>query len=131
MSQENVEAHKRAIEASNRRDLDTILALAHEQVVVEPRRAAMEGGFDGYDGCAVGGRTCLRCCPTPNLKWSRSVTSERLRSPGCALAATAPGVPLRWKKSSGRSAGGVAAATPWGRNCMREKEALEAAGLSE
>ena len=50
MSQENVEAHKRAIEAFNRRDLDTILALAHEQVVVEPRRAAMEGGFDGYDG---------------------------------------------------------------------------------
>ena len=45
MSQENVEAHKRAIDAFNRRDLDTILAQAPLGMVW--RRRSAQNDTDG------------------------------------------------------------------------------------
>jgi ketosteroid isomerase-like protein len=45
-----VELLRRAYAAFSRRDLDTILALAHDEVVVESRLVAIEGGYRGLEG---------------------------------------------------------------------------------
>lgn len=50
MSQENVELARRAFQAFNDRDLDTVLAGLHDDVEVFPRIAAVEGGYRGHDG---------------------------------------------------------------------------------
>ena len=44
MSKENVELAYRAYDAFNRRDWDAFLALVDDQVEVESRLVAMEGG---------------------------------------------------------------------------------------
>jgi ketosteroid isomerase-like protein len=44
MSRENVELHRRAIEAFNRRDLETWLELADERVEFVPLNLELEGG---------------------------------------------------------------------------------------
>ena len=50
MSEENVEAFKRAVEAFNRRDLDAATEGYSPEVVFEPLAAAIEGGLSGPDG---------------------------------------------------------------------------------
>lgn len=56
MSQVNVEAHNRAIEAFHRRDLDTMLALADEDVVVESRIGLSLGAAAFVRGRRLGRR---------------------------------------------------------------------------
>ena len=50
MSQENVELTRRAFQAFNDRDLDTVLASLHADVEAFPRLAAVEGGYRGHEG---------------------------------------------------------------------------------
>jgi ketosteroid isomerase-like protein len=50
VSEENVELHRRAIDAVNRRDLEGFLALSDEDVEVVSRVVAFEGGLRGHDG---------------------------------------------------------------------------------
>jgi ketosteroid isomerase-like protein len=50
MSQENVEAFKRGIEAGNRGDVDGVLRETAEDVVFLPARSAVEGGYHGHAG---------------------------------------------------------------------------------
>ena len=50
MSRENVELHRRAIDAVNRRDLEGFLALMDADVEVVSRIVAVEGGLHGHDG---------------------------------------------------------------------------------
>ena len=50
MSQENVELAYRYVDAFNRRDLGTYLALTDEDVEATPRTGAMEGSYHGHDG---------------------------------------------------------------------------------
>jgi ketosteroid isomerase-like protein len=50
MSQENIDLSYRAAEAFNQRDLETFLALQHEDVEGFPLARAMEGGYCGHDG---------------------------------------------------------------------------------
>jgi ketosteroid isomerase-like protein len=50
MSQENVELTRRAFQAFNDRDLDTVLAGLHDDVEAFPRLAAVEGGYRGHEG---------------------------------------------------------------------------------
>ena len=49
MSQENVDAFRRATEAMNRGEVD-IPGLIHPEVVFEPLRSGTEGPFVGHDG---------------------------------------------------------------------------------
>lgn len=50
MSQENVDLTRRAFQAFEDRDLDTLLAMLDEDVEALPILAAMEGGYRGHDG---------------------------------------------------------------------------------
>ena len=50
MSQENVEAVHRGVDAMNRGELDPILDLIADEVVWEPRRASFEGAYHGHTG---------------------------------------------------------------------------------
>ena len=50
MSQENVEAFRRMVEAGNRGDVDGVLREAAEDVVFLAARSAVEGGYHGHDG---------------------------------------------------------------------------------
>jgi hypothetical protein len=54
MSQENVDRMLELLDAFNRRDLDAFVALAHDQIEVESRLVAMEGGYHGHEGLLVG-----------------------------------------------------------------------------
>jgi ketosteroid isomerase-like protein len=50
MSEENVELHHRSIDAVNRRDLESFLALMDEEVEAVSRIVAVEGGLHGHEG---------------------------------------------------------------------------------
>ena len=50
MSEENVELAYRAYDAFSRRDWDAFLALMDDEVEVESRLVAMEGGYHGHEG---------------------------------------------------------------------------------
>jgi ketosteroid isomerase-like protein len=50
MSRENVDRALLMYEAFNRRDLHAVLALMHDEVEIEPRLSALEGGYRGHEG---------------------------------------------------------------------------------
>ena len=50
MSQGNVDLARRAYEAFNRRDLEAFLALLDDEVEIDSRLVAIEGGYHGHDG---------------------------------------------------------------------------------
>ena len=50
MSRENVENHRRGVDAVNRRDLDALLNLTDTDVEAESRLVAVEGGYRGHEG---------------------------------------------------------------------------------
>lgn len=50
MSQENVDLALHACDAFNGRELDALLTLMDDEVVVESRLAAVEGGYRGHEG---------------------------------------------------------------------------------
>jgi ketosteroid isomerase-like protein len=50
MSRENVDLAVLMYEAFNRRDLEGMLALMHDEVEIEPRLGALEGDYRGHEG---------------------------------------------------------------------------------
>ena len=50
MSRENVDLTLLMYEIFNRRDLDAVLALMHDEVEIEPRLGALEGDYRGHEG---------------------------------------------------------------------------------
>ena len=131
MSQENVEAHEHAIEAFKRRDLDTMVALAHEDVVVESRIAAMEGGYRGHAGVRRWWENLFEMFPDYDIEAVEvrdlgEVTLARIRARGHGAGSAAPVEEVLWQIGRWRDG-----RYTWWRNCMSEEEALEAAGLSE
>jgi hypothetical protein len=57
MSRENVDLALLMCEIFNRRDLDALLALMHDEVEIEPRFGALERDYRGHEECAAGGAT--------------------------------------------------------------------------
>ena len=68
MSRKNLDLVLRLYELFNRRDLDAVLALMHDEVEIEPRLGALEGEYRGREECAGGGATSLMPCLTTPLK---------------------------------------------------------------
>jgi ketosteroid isomerase-like protein len=131
MSQENVELVRRALEAFNRRDLDAMLALADEDVVVESRLAAMEGGYRGHEGVRRWRQDTFDVLPDYEVEVDEvrdlgDVTLARLRARGHGAGSAAPLEEVIWHVARWRDGRNT-----WWRNCITEEEALEAAGLSE
>jgi ketosteroid isomerase-like protein len=50
MSRENLELHRRAVDAFNRGDFDALLDLIDEDIEVFSRLVIMEGGYQGHEG---------------------------------------------------------------------------------
>src|SRR3954452_9242519 len=50
MSRENMDLALLMYELFNRRDLDAMLALMHDEVEIEPRLGALEGDYRGHEG---------------------------------------------------------------------------------
>jgi ketosteroid isomerase-like protein len=131
MSEENVELARRAFEAFNRRDLDTMLALADEEIVVESRLAAVEGGYHGHQGVRRWWADTLDVLPDYEVEVDEvrdfgDVTLARLRARAHGAGSAAPLEEVVWNVARWR-----AGRNTWWHNCMTEEEALEAAGLRE
>ena len=50
MSRENVDLALLMFESFNRRDLDALLPLMHDEVEIEPRLGALEGDYRAHEG---------------------------------------------------------------------------------
>jgi ketosteroid isomerase-like protein len=130
MSEENVQLARRAYEAFNRRDLDAFLVSVDEQVEMESRLVAIEGGYHGHQGIRRWWEDFLGAFPDYEIEL------EEIRDLG--------DVTLSHFKGWGHSEGGIPLIDPvwqpmrwrsgkvvWIRVCLTESEALEAAGLAE
>ena len=108
MSQENVERARRAYEAFNRRDRDDFLALMDEEVEVESRLVAMEGGYHGHEGVRRWWDDFLGAfpdytCEIEELRDLGDVTLCHSRGWGHSAGSDAPLVdpfwqPIRWSR---------------------------------
>ena len=131
MSEENVQLAYRVADAFNRRDWDAFLALMDDQVEVESRLVAMEGGYHGHEGLRRWWNDFLGAFPdytaeVEELRDLGDVTLAHVRGWGHSAASHTPIVdpfwqPIRWRDGK----------CVWWRNCSTEAEALKAAGLSE
>ena len=68
MSRKNVDRALELLGAFNRRDLDAFVALAHDEIEVESRLVAMEGGYRGHGGLRRWWEDFLGAFPDYNLE---------------------------------------------------------------
>ena len=127
-----MELARRAYDAFNRRDWDAFLALMDDEVEVESRLVAMEGGYHGHEGLRRWWNDFLGTfpdyiCEIEELRdLDEDVTLGHIRGWGRGAGSTTPVVdpfwqPIRWRDRK----------CVWWRNCSTEAEALEAAGLRD
>jgi SnoaL-like domain len=130
MSQENIDRALALLDAFNRRDLDVFLAMTDEEIEVESRLVAMEGGYHGHAGLRRWWDHFLGTFPDYELQVEElrdlgDVTLGHMLW-GHAADSAAPlidpfWIPMRWRDGK----------LVWWRNCSTEEEALEALGLRE
>jgi ketosteroid isomerase-like protein len=132
MSEENVELHYRAFDAWNRRDLDTWLELADEEVELAPLDRELEGGsYRGHDGIRSFWETYLSIFPDFSVEVDEvrdvgDVTVARIRLRGHGTGSDVPVEQPVWQVVEWRSRKCVS----W-RSFRSEAEAIEAAGPRE
>jgi SnoaL-like domain len=131
MSQENVDLMLEFYDAFNRRDWDAFVPLVDDEVEIESRLVAMEGGYHGHEGLRRWWDDFLGAFPDYSLDIEElrdlgDVTLGHLRGWGHAADSTTPLVDSEWHPVRWRDGKVV-----WWRNCLTEAEALEAAGLRE
>ena len=131
MSEENVELTYRFLDAFNRRDLDSLLALMDEHVEVHSRLVVMEGGYKGGEGIRRWWDSLLDVFPdfqfeAVDVRDLGEVTLAALRNRAHGTASGAPLEESNWLASRWRLGKCV-----WWSSHGTEMEALEAASLSE
>jgi ketosteroid isomerase-like protein len=132
MSQENVDLHRRATDAVNRRDLDALLALAHEDIESASRLVVMEGSYHGHEGVRRWWRDFFGFAPDYSIEVLEirdlgDVTLAHMRGSGSGSASATPFDDPYWQVCRWRDAKCVF----WS-NYPTEAEALKAiAGLGE
>jgi ketosteroid isomerase-like protein len=128
MSQDNVELVREAVDALNRRDLASFLALMDEDVEVGSRQVAIEGEYHGHDGLRRWWSDVFDAFPdyTVEVEEARDlggITLVHLHARSHSAHSDAPFADRFWQTSEWRH-----------RKCMSwrifstEREALEAAG---
>ena len=122
---------RRAFAAINQRDLDTVLALLDEDVESVSRIAAIEGPLRGHEGYRRWWDAWFGAFPDYQLevveiKDHGDAVIIAFRASGHGAGSDLPFEDLAWHVSRWREGKSV-----WWKVCLREVEALEAAGLSE
>jgi ketosteroid isomerase-like protein len=131
MSQENVELVYRFVDAFNRRDLDSCVALTDDDVELVPRVGSMEGNYHGHDGIRRFWETLLEVWPDLTVRAVEArdfadVTVATLHARGHGAGSDVPWEWTVWQVVRWRRAKCVW----WGHFDTRD-EALEAAALPE
>jgi ketosteroid isomerase-like protein len=95
MSRGNVDLALRLYELFNRRDLDAILALMHDEVEIEPRLGALEGEYRGHEGVRRWWSNLLDFLPDYTAEIEElhdlgDVALGRIRGRGYGAASTTP-----------------------------------------
>jgi ketosteroid isomerase-like protein len=129
MSRENVDLALLMYEAFNRRDLDAMLALMHDEVEIEPRLGALEGDYRGHEGVRRWWSSLLDFLPDYSAEVDElhdlgDMTLGRIRGRGHGAASAAPVVETWWQSIRWRDGMCI-----WWRNFATEVEALETMGL--
>jgi ketosteroid isomerase-like protein len=129
MTRENPDLTLRMYEAFNRRDLDAMLALMHDEIEIEPRLGALEGGYRGHEGVRRWWSNLLDCLPdytaeVEELQDLGDMTLGRIRGSGHGAASTTPVVETWWQSARWRDGRCI-----WWRNFATEANALEAIRL--
>jgi hypothetical protein len=133
MSQENVELHKRAHDAFNRRDLDGFLVLMDADVEFTPYEVAVQGGepYRGHEGVRSWWEESFSVLPDIQVETyevrdlgARTFAHGRLTAHGAGSGASIERT--LWQIAEWRDQ-----KTVWWRAFDSAEEALEAAGLSE
>jgi ketosteroid isomerase-like protein len=131
MLEENVELAYRAVDAINRRDFATLLALMDDDVEVVSRIVAIESGLHGLDGIRRWWENWFNLFPGCNIKVADvGAVGDRivaaLRALGNGAGNDMPFEDTIWLASRWRRGKCV-----WWRTFYTRDEALEAAGLRE
>ena len=126
MSEENVQRTRRAYDVFNERDRDAFVALMDDEVVVESRLVAVEGGYQGHEGVLRWWEDFVGMFPdyTIDLREVRDlgdITVTRFDARGHGAASATPLVDPAWHAIEWRDGKCV-----WWRVCTSEGEALEA-----
>jgi ketosteroid isomerase-like protein len=133
MSEENLEALRRLIDAFNRRDEDAAIALMDGEVEAVPQMAVMEGVgvYRGHDGFRRWWSTLLDTLPDYKVevlavRERGNVTIAALRGRAHGRGSEAEIEQRQWHAARWRNGKVV-----WWSNHPTEAEALEAVGRSE
>lgn len=125
MSRENVDLVLRLYEVFNGRDLDAMLALMHDEVVIEPRLGALEGDHRGLEGVRRWWTDLLDLLPDYTAEIASvqdlgEVTLGQIRGRAHGAASTAPIVETWWQSIRWRDGRCI-----WWRNFSTHADALE------
>jgi ketosteroid isomerase-like protein len=123
-----VDLARAALDAFNRRDLDAFALLTDEELVIESRLVAMEGGYRGHAGMRRWWDDFIGAFPDYTIEIVQlrdlgDVTLGHVRGRGHAAASGTPLVDPFWIPMAWRNGKCV-----WWRNCTTEEEALQAIG---
>ena len=129
MPRENPDLTLRMYEAFNRRDLDAMLALMHDEIEIEPRLGLLEDDYRGHEGVRRWWSNLLDCLPdytaeVEQLQDLGDMTLGRIRGAGQGAASTTPVVETWWQSIRWRDGRCI-----WWRNFATEAKALEAIQL--
>jgi SnoaL-like protein len=116
MPGENVDLALRMYEVFNRRDLDAMLALMHDEVEIEPRLGALEGDYRGHAGVRRWWSDLLDFFPDyaaeiVEVQDLGDMTLGQIRGRAPALRAPRPSSRLGGSRSGGATVGASGGAT--------------------
>jgi ketosteroid isomerase-like protein len=126
MSRENLDLALLMYEVFNRRDLDRLLALMHDEVEIEPRLGALEGDFPGHEGVRRWWSSLLDLLPdyaaeVEELDDLGDMTLGRIRGKAHGVASSTPVRETWWQVMRWSDRRCI-----WWGNFATETEALEA-----
>jgi ketosteroid isomerase-like protein len=125
MSRQNVDRARLMYDLFNRRDLDAILALMHDDVEIEPRLGALEGDFRGHEGVRRWWNDLLDFLPdyTAEIAEVRDLgdmTLGQIRGRAHGAASSTPVVETWWQTIRWRDGKCI-----WWRNFATQADALK------
>ena len=131
MSRKNLDLTRLMYEVFNRRDIDAMLALMHDEVEIESRLVAFEGCYHGHEGVRRWWSNLLDVLPDytgeiEELRDLGDITLVKVRGRAHGTASNSPVVETFWQPIRWRD--GICI---WWRNCATEAEALEAIELQD